>query len=344
MGSMSETSFPGMPPQQQPDGQTNKREALLYLIAGAVISAVIIAFVSYRTSRQPEEISGMPSYVRNMMDQVTAPPADKVFPAAIMNRLFAGDGLEIPFRVTFRGQEEWNAKLTIPKQRMTLFASYRKRQNLVRAKIAEFSELARNWAGYRDTLVYEIHLDNTDGISPSLDRMVRRQVEELDIRRALKLGHGVEFWVFRLSNEFRLKDDHVTIAKGAGETAYSEVESMLRNMLADNTPKSRTSLASGIFNSLNKNEGKKNRTVLVFSDGIEYSALADFYKHPPQPAEFPELWNRLQEKIPCPDVKGLTIIWKGFKTDASEDQILAAQRFWTYGFSTVGKAGMKMEY
>jgi hypothetical protein len=134
--------------------------------------------------------------------------------------------------------------------------------------------------------------------------------------------------VFKLSCTYYLDYGEATAGEGEGENSYGRIQQKLNDLLQDDQPKNCTHLGDGICNALSKNHGKKARTVLIFSDGLENSDLANFYTSPPAPERYKELEDKLQSRIQCPNLSGVWAFWYAPKSGAHSDNIVKSLKFW----------------
>lgn len=338
-------------PVRAANGRTNGNHKKFpwLLITGLALALVglvggIIWFVNARSSREPH-MTVIPDYTRNAL---AAPPQisiEKIFSDETIRRFNNGDGLKTRFVINFRGKEEWVRPFELPTKKMAADVSRPARRAEVLKKISEFQETAAEFTLYQPrTWTHELMVDDSSGIDQTLHDQVVREVDNLDIPTRLKSGDGVHFWTFRLSATDYLDSDRALAEPGEGTHAYGKIGRKLDDLLMPKPAKARTSLATGLFNALNKNAGKKNRTVLIFSDGLENSAMANFYTNPPtKEAVWKGLGEKLQSKVQRPDLKGVWIYWYGPKSGANADQIRASLKFWRHLLEEAG-AHVEMEY
>jgi hypothetical protein len=320
---------------------------LLVVVIGLGIG--IYFFVQSRTGSTAGVDSG--KFTRELTARVEPPDSAKIFNRSAMKQLNNGGPYETMFEITHNGVVVWSKPFSIPATEITATTNRPRLRQEVNRKIDTFKDTAQEWANYRDVLIYEVHLDNTEGVDERLAQHVRRLVEDFDLASTLDMGHGAEFWTFKLSDTFFLDDDRTVVKQGEGRAGLSKVNTKLDNLLAKSGGKENSSVATGIYKSLAKNQGKKNRTILVVTDGLENSDLANFYTNPPRGRkdagewndEDQKLWEKLQSREKCPDLSGTRIYLRGPKSSKAADQTQRALKFWEAGLKKAG-ANIEMEY
>lgn len=336
-------------PSHRPANGKPKHHVPWLLFAGFALALLgligsTVWFIQSRGKREPV-ITTLPEFKRDALT-TTAPAiaVEKIFSEDAIQRFNNGDGLETKFVITFRGKEEWVRPFELPRLKMTPDVSRPARREQVLKKIGEFQEIAAEFARYQPrTWTVEVLLDDSEGVNGRLQRQVISEFDDLDLTNRLKAGDGVHLWTFRLSATDFLDSDRALAEQGEGTHAYGKVARKLDDLLVPKASVLKTSLATGLFNALAKNQGKPNRTVLIFSDGLENSPLGDFYHNPPKQAEWKKWAGTLQSKVKCPDLKGAWIWWYGPKTGANADQIRASFSFWRDLLEKAG-AHVEMEY
>lgn len=301
-------------------------------------------FMNARSSREPQSVAIPTEFKRDALSTAPTIEVETIFSEEAVRRFNNGDGTnETRFVISFRGKDEWVRPFFIPKQKMTADVSRPARRALVLKKINEFQEVTAEFARYQPrTWTHEVMVDDSSGIDQTLRDQVVREVDNLDIPTRLKAGDGVHFWTFRLSATDFLDSDRALAEPGEGTHAYGKIGRKLDDLLAPKPAKTRTSLATGLFNALAKNLGKRNRTVLVFTDGLENSDLGNFYVSPPKSGN-QEVADKLQSKVQCPDLKGTWVYLYGPKSGANADQIRQSLSFWKWLLESKG-AKVEMEY
>ncbi len=303
----------------------------------------IARFAQSRANRATDTVADL-VYTRDALQQTPTIDVDSVFTEKTIRRLNNGDGLTAKFSVFFRGNAEWEKMWTIEKLHVTGNTDWPTRRKYVRDKIKEFkqdvadfsADRPRNWTD-------EILLDDTDGVNNALKLQVLREVGNLNIPDRLDKGDGVDFWTFRLTSTDFLQDDSIVVPQGEGVTGYDKIQKKLASLVEIRGTARTTAFATGLFNALSKNQGKPNRTVLIYSDGLENSDLGDFYRKPPHKGVYKEFAEKLQSRKPCPDLSGVWIYWYGPKTGRNSNQIRASLKFWEW-LLTQHHAHVEIEY
>lgn len=343
---------PSSIPASQPTSKISsngKHKAPWLLIAGLVLALIgiiggILWFVQFKSNREPQ-ITTIPDFKRDALATASAINAEKIFSDESIRRFNNGDGLKTRFVISFHGKEEWVRPFELPMKKMTAETNRPARREDVLKKISEFQETATEFSRYQPrTWTVEVMVDDSDGVDEKLQRQVIGEMDDLELTNRMKAGDGVNFWTFRLSATDYLDDSHTAVAQGEGTHGYGKIARKLDEIIKPRGATKATSLATGLFNALAKNSGKPNRTVLIFSDGLENSAMADFYKNPPtKEAEWKELGEKFQTKVQRPDLKGVWIYWYGPKSGANADQIRASLKFWRHLLEEAG-AHIEIEY
>jgi hypothetical protein len=311
--------------------------AVLALLAGA---ALFFLGGDFRTETL--------TFDRDALDTKPAPLAESVFTEQRTIELRAGNGLAVDFTVRYRGEVAQSSKLTLPKWHKLdeWVGNHPARDQEIATLKAAFPNLATEWsAPPAMTPVFDIIVDTSSGVNPALRDMIADRVERIGINQAVKAGLGVEVFGFRFGSSDFLDYQSTGIARGSKN--LSGVTSAVASVTRPEAGKASTSLAAGLFNALGKNQGKRFRTAVIFSDGLQSGHGADFYKHPPtDPKAFQKLLETLEAtgKVPCPDLSGVWVYWYSPKDAAHASQIRSSLEFWKWALGKRGAEVKEIEY
>lgn len=288
------------------------------------------------------------SFERDALDTKPAPLGDSVFSEQRVIELRAGNGLAVDFTVRYRGEVAQSSKLTLPKWHKLdeWVGNHPARDQEIATLKAAFPNLASEWSSPPAiTPVFELVVDTSSGVNPALRDMIADRVERVGISQAVSAGLGVEIYGFRFGSSDFLDYQSTGIARGSKN--LSGVTSAVASVTRPEPGKASTSLAAGLFNALGKNQDKRFRTVVIFSDGLQSGHGGDFYKKPPtDPKGYQKLLETLEEtgKVPCPDLSGVWIYWYSPKDATHASQIRSSLEFWKWVLGKRGAEVKEIEY
>jgi hypothetical protein len=325
--------------------EMTRSRRLIFIVMPLVVALLFwgVRFVIGTRTSQNTVIVAQPSFSRDVLAPGIRIDKERIFSDANVRSLNEGDGIEVKFSITFHDSTLWGKTFDIEKIKVTGRTNWAERRAYVEKRMAEFDQVEGEFTHYRAQLVYEVLLDNTEGVNTMLRGQVEQKVRDLNIREQLKRGNGAEFWTFKISSAWYRDYAEAVVGEGEGENAYGRIQQKLNDLLQEDQPKDTTHLADGLCNALGKNEGKKARTVLIFSDGLENSDLANFYTNPPLPDKYTELAAKLQSREQCPDLTGVWVFWYAPKIRANSDNILRSLKFWKAFLESKG-AKAEVEY
>jgi hypothetical protein len=211
---------------------------------------------------------------------------EQIFSEENMLRYYAGEGLNLRFVVTFRGQEERAETLPLPNwtKADTGISGLRRQDQVVEFRDQTFSKYWEQFGQYTPrTWVVEVYLDDTEGVTAELGRKVRERVEEFQAYERIKRGDGFEIYFYRLSSTDHLNRRRVLVPqKSDPGSAVKDIEKQLDWLLEPRSEQKQSSIATGLFNAAKENGGKSNRHLIILSDYLEnYGGTTSFYKEPP---------------------------------------------------------------
>ncbi len=321
--------------------QKNTPWAMFALVGFAVLALIggLVWFVAFRTSGEPHAIELSPM-TRDALSPSTKVEIEKIFTDEVVRRLNNGDSLTQEFATTFRGQEEWKKTFQIPPQKMSASSFRPKRRQEVADKIEEYKKLLAEFSAYRPrTWSVELYVDDTDGVNQTLVDQVQEEFARLGVDQILTRGDKVKVTAYRLSDSFFVNSKEQTLT-GSTPTTITPIEWVLEKRAG----KPASSLSSGLFNALAQNTSASNRIVLVFSDGLENSTMADFYKNPPKKEQYGEVITKLTSQRPVPSLKGVDVAWHCPKTAAHSTEIDSSKNFWEAVLRQAGAWNVKIVY
>jgi len=209
------------------------------------------------------------------------------------------------------------------------------------------------------TWTFELYVDDTDGIDQTLQMQVRDAWNDLNIPGLIQKGDGVKLYFVRLSNTDFLNRKRVAVPQGAeGKLAeyQAKINEGLDWLLEPRGATKETSLATGLFNAAAEDGGDQNRTMLIFSDGLENmpfvrghedEATLSFYSDHAaiqDSAKWPRTDSLLTQYKKVPDLNGARIEWYGPQTGKNDLLIRAALRYWQHLLSEQGHADVHTHY
>lgn len=321
--------------------QKNTHWAMFALVGFAVLALIggLVWFVAFRTSGEPQTIALSPM-TRDALAPAPKVEVEKIFTDEVVRRLNNGDSLTQELATTFRGQEEWKKTFHIPAQKMSASSFRPKRRQEVADKIEEYKKLLAEFAAYQPrTWSIELYVDDTDGINQKLSEQVHDEFSRLGVDQMLTRGDTVKVTAYRLSDSFFVNSKEQTLT-GSVPATIAPIEWVLEKRAG----KPASSLSSGLFNALAQNTNTPNRVVLVFSDGLENSTTADFYKNPPKKEQYSEVITKLTGQRPVPNLKGVDVAWHCPKTAAHSAEIDSSKNFWEAVLRQAGAWNVKIVY
>ncbi len=287
-------------------------------------------------------------FERDALDTKPAPVADSVFSEQRTIELRAGNGLTVDFTVRYRGEVASTRQLAIGKWRKLddWVGNHPARDQEIATLRGAFPGLASEWAAPPAiTPVFDLVVDTSSGVSPALRAMIADRVERVGISQAVSAGLGVELFGFRFGSSDFMDYQSTGIARGSKNLAG--VTSAVASVSRPEAGKASTSLAAGLFNALGKNQGKRFRTAIIFSDGLQSGHGGDFYKKPPTATkEYQKLLETLEAagKVPCPDLSGTWVYWYSPKDAIHASQIRSSLEFWKWALGKRGAEVKEIEY
>ncbi|OGE77754.1 MAG: hypothetical protein A2751_01720 [Candidatus Doudnabacteria bacterium RIFCSPHIGHO2_01_FULL_46_14] len=166
----------------------------------------------------------------------------------------------------------------------------------------------------------EIGLDDTEGVSESLAEFVRRNLELEEVKEKLiESKNDTRLAFFRISDSNALTFRRFEIKAGDEDTVNQVWEDGLTWLLESEEARSRkdeSSIATGLFNFLKRNNEIRKRKIIIFSDGMENSRLETTTFYPvTQTARivtetnWPKLDEQIQKVQEFPDLTRAQVKW-----------------------------------
>jgi hypothetical protein len=162
----------------------------------------------------------------------------------------------------------------------------------------------------------EIYVDNTAGISRDLRNFTVSTIEKgFGLTQRVKQGDTVHMLVTFISDVDYLRPVlELTFAPGMSLAERQEQDRELSAFLHDQPPKAESKIASGLFNQLRENTRRRNRFVLIVTDGIENSpllrgyspeGLATFVAAGKEGCACTDFDKQMTSEIPMPDLRNV---------------------------------------
>jgi len=315
--------------------------ALLGFIALAGLAYGVVKFVGTRTSRQTANVAEL-NFTRDALQKPAAIDPEMIFDEKTVTRLNNGNGLTADFTITFRDTTEWHQKFEIENLHITGNTDWPTRRKNVREKIAEFQKIAGEYAAYRPrTWTIEVYFDDTEGVTRDQSVEVLHKLDDLDIPGILQRGDSVDFYCYRLSDAFFVNERHISLTPKSPPAAFYDP---LMWLMQPRPSKSQSSTFIGFFNAASQNNGKPNRTLLVFTYWLENSQFGNFYKQPPKQEEYGKVVGKFTAVRAVPDFKGAEVLSFAPHNAVDAKQIDLSQKFAEAIFRQAGAWQVKMVY
>jgi hypothetical protein len=341
---------PAAPQQSAPAFTTPTKGSIptqkILRISLIVVAVVLVIAGLYVTSSQGTKESI--KFERSLLETKAAPTASSIFSEARTLDLRAGNGVEFTFRTLFRGEVVFQKELKLSAWNKLdeWTASRPARTEEIEQLIRQFDQIAQEWADAPPiTAICDVAVDTSGGVDAALQSMISDRMNNTGCPQLALAGVGLEFTGFRFGATDYLDFNSVVIAPGSKNVAG--VIDAINNVSKTTSAKETTSLAASLFNILGKNNGKKFRTAVIFSDGIQFGHGADFYKKPPSDrSQYQKILDTLEKEggVECPDLTGVEVYWYFTKDSEHAQQIRAARDFWTYVIQKNHGAIKQMEF
>lgn len=320
-----------------------RKDRPAWLMPVLVVLAVLVLGGLYILTSSDAEVHTF-AFTRDATEAKPAPDTKTALTDRLILRLRNGDGVEVRFAETYRGETIWKEEFKLSRWNRLekVIATRPTRTDEVHKLVAKFEEAAKEWTKHHPlNLVYEVALDTSSGVSAETRKLVFDRIDKVGIADRLRAGDNIELYTFQFGAEDYLHYDTTVVTGRAG---YTGITRTLTDLTTQRGASTSTSLAAALFNAFGKNQGKKYRTFAIFSDGLQNGEGIDFYKNAPKPEEFDKIFAALQKDVQCPDLTGTWVYWYFPKTQQDSHQIRAAREFWRQALTTKGAEIKEMEY
>ncbi len=205
------------------------------------------------------------------------------------------------------------------------------RTKLVAEKQAEFDKMVKWWTNREpDHLKIMVVVDVTGAIEDADVALIENNVGYRKIAQAVKAGDGLELTTCLVTDDPHAPCERLIVNQGEKEKAQ-EVQDKLKALYSKHQDTPKTALIErlrGMLAELSRAKSLPDE-VIIFSDGVQFSDLADFYKTHHALLMDENKWDDLK-KIVEPsnkqlgDLKGMKFTWfkPGRKMSADEDKMV----------------------
>ncbi len=297
-------------------------------VAGAILFLLLSLIAGYLTydnltsgrrefQARHDKLTFTRDALTNQTDHV---PIDELFSPENEQRYLAGDGVTVVFRTINdprKNYETTQEPCTLEPWNTYFETTNPERRALVAAKKLEIIACADQ---FRKPLpivrTIEVGVDDTEGVKPEFREFILRGLVGLDdTLTSDKDTTRIVF--FRLSDaDFRNYRAWNIEPGTSAERAKKAWDDNLQWLLEDRGEKRNSSIATGLFNILSRNQDIRSRRILIFSDGMENSpTTASFYQalRDPRfldPANYATLDESISKVQPFPNLKFATVTWE----------------------------------
>ena len=261
-------------------------------------------------------------------------PVSKIFSPEAIERYRAGEGLKLSLTNLCLASPRGEAtEIVIKPWDYPYQTDGPARRVYVVSQESKFKKTLATLRGYVPSRsVYQIFIDDTDGVSDSMRKMARDRINEMKITELVKKGDGATVFVYALSNTSSVAErKKIEIALGhTPEQAAqfeAELDAALEGLLKDPKAKPQSSLVDGFFAALADSADEKagpNR-IIVVSDGVHNTSAMPaktFASLAANSEKFGELDAFVEKSVQLPSLKEARISWFAPPHPAGKDQVI----------------------
>lgn len=233
-----------------------------------------------------------------------------------------GEGLSVKFIVHSDPEKGYGDRVyefDLPAWKNYAETSNPSRRRLVQQKKEEFDGIVADFRRHRPiSWNYEIAVDITEGVGNDFARQIREIVTDLPIESQVARGDGVEMYFYTITGSSYLERSRVlTSPSESPDSVRRRINSALASLINErNEGTKETSLAGLLANALRVNQQKRNRHIIVFSDGLENSpeeTTTFYHGDGKEMVSNPTRWVQLNSVVfrrgQLPNLTGVTVEW-----------------------------------